>query len=329
MGNSIQAQLCSSSSESTDLMANPQFRQFIDQFSALMANTQKVSLNEARRMSTEFFSPPTLLREAVHKIQDMPIQGSDGHEIPVRLYFPNDSENLPVFIYYHRGGWVFSNIEEADPVCRKFANHLGCIVASVDYRLAPENKFPKPFNDAYDAYVWIANHAAQLGINKDQIIVGGESAGGNLAAAVALRARDEKGPSIALQLLIYPIINSTINPKTYADCADKYFITKEAMEFFWSMYLNPSDDKNNPYLSPDKAKNLSGLPPAFFITAEHDPLRLEAKSYAKQLQKAGNQAFVENFQGVIHGFFDLPVYSDAEVAQWLMILNTRLHSLLR
>ncbi len=306
-----------------DLMANPKFKSFIDQFNVLMENTQKVSLDEARRQSTEFFAPSSAPRENVVKVHDITIKAEDGFDIPVRIYNPYPDKSLPLFIYYHRGGWVFSNNVESEPVCRKFANHLGCIVAAVDFRLAPENPFPTPFNDCYNAFCWLSEHAEELGADKHKIIVGGESCGGNLAAAVALKARDEGIDSIASQLLIYPIISSTINPIAYENCADKYFLTQPAMEFFWSVYLQNSEDDQNPYASPDKTESLKNLPPALIITAEHDPLRFEAEDYANKLKQAGNCVMLERVPGVVHGFLDLPIYDDAQIIPW--IKNIGLH----
>ena len=302
---------------SQDLMADSKFRVFIGQFQKLMKSTQQVSLDEARRQSTAFFCPPELSRESVHKVTDIKVTSQEGHEIPIRLYYPTPSKNLPIIIYYHRGGWVFSNIEEADPVCRKLANHLGCIIASVDYRLAPENPFPKPLNDCYDAFCWIAEHGAELGSDAGKVIVCGESVGGNLAAAVALRARDSQGPALAAQLLIYPVISATFNEKAYKESADQHFLTKEAMQFFWSMYLqNPADAKNE-YASLDQASSLKNLPPALIVTAEHDPLHVEAEKYAEMLEKAGNHVILEKYPGVVHGFLDLPIYSDDEIVSWI------------
>lgn len=311
-----------------DLMENLQFRQFIQQFRRLMTKTQTMTLDETRKLSTEFFAPPSHPREPVHKIEDRKIKGREGNEIPVRFYTPSSGKDLPVLVYYHRGGWVFSNIEEADPVCRKLANHLDCIVASVDYRLAPENPFPKPFYDCYDAFQWISEHAHELGSRPQSLIVTGESVGGNLAASVALKARDIKGPLIAAQLLICPVITSNIQVKPYAESADQFFITKESMEFFWSMYLKNPEDAKNCYASPDHATDFSHLPPALIVIAEYDPLSVEAESYAVQLENAGNRVLVEKFSGVVHSFLDLPAYSDAEVIPWLKRIKQRLNDLL-
>jgi acetyl esterase len=311
------------------LLDNQDFIAFIAHFNKLMLSVQQTSLEEGRKECTAFFSPPDRLREEVSKITDLTVKGREGNEIPVRIYAPSFQENLPLLIYYHSGGWVFSNIEEADPLCRKLANHLGCIVASVDYRLAPENPFPKPLNDCYDSFLWLAQHAAELGANKDKVIVCGESAGGNMAAVVALQARDQNLSLIAAQLLFYPVISSNISDTAYKECPEKYFLTKESMQFFWSMYLsNPLDGKNWT-ASPDLALNFKGLPPALIITAEYDPLHIEGESYAQLLKEADNQVIVERYEGVIHRFLDLPIYSDDQVNQWLAKIKNQLDSFLK
>ncbi len=300
-----------------DLLENSKFKSFIDAFSKLRENAESMSLDEARKQSTDFFCPPSLVKEPVQQVHDIAISGREGNPIAVRLYNPNPAEDHPLFIFYHRGGWVFSNIEEADPVCRKLANHLGCIVASVDYRLAPENPFPKPFNDCYDAFLALSKKAAEYGADEDKVIVGGESAGGNLAAAVCLYARDADQYGIAAQVLLYPVISSTLNQKAYRESEDKYFMTQESMEFFWNMYLQNEEDKTNPYASPDKAQNLEKLPPALIVLAEHDPLRQEGEAFAMRLKDAGNRVLVETFPGVVHGFLDLPMYDAEETVQRL------------
>lgn len=165
----------------------------------------------------------------------------------------------------------FGNIVEADPVCRKLANHLNCVVASVDYRLAPERR---PLEDCYAATQWIAEYAAQYGGNPQALIIGGESARGNLAAAVALKARDCRRPTLQAQLLIYPIISADLKVEAYENCPDRYFMIKESMQFFWSMYLPSGDYAKDSYASLDCVTDLSQLPPAFIITAEYDPFAL-------------------------------------------------------
>lgn len=305
-----------------DLMANTKFREFINQFQSL--KSRNTTLEEARKQSGAFFCPPSLPREHVEKITDVTAKGKEGHAIPMRLYIPRQEKKLPVIVFYHRGGWVFCNVEEADPVCRKLANHLGCIIASVDYRLAPENPFPKPLDDCYDAFLWVSQHIEAFGGNPQKIVVAGESAGGNLATVVSIKARDEKGPPIAAQLLLYPVISSTINEQAYQQSADKFFITQESMQFFWNMYTQNAAAANHPYASPDKVNDLRHLPPAIMITAEHDPLCVEGELYAKQLQQAGVPTVIDCIPGVIHGFLDLPIYEDSETIAWLMRIKEHL-----
>lgn len=302
---------------SRDLLANPKFKAFIDAFSALSKTAEQLSLDEGRRLSTDFFLPSNTVYEPIQQVKNIEIIGKDKNKIPLRIFSPDLSAKLPVLIYYHRGGWVFGNIEEADPVCRKLANHLGCVVVSVGYRLAPEHPFPKPLEDCYVAVEWTADNIEKFGGDATRLIVTGESAGGNLAAAVALMARDKKGPAIAAQLLLCPVITSSINDEPYANCVDQYFLTKDAMTFFWSMYLQSSGEHQNPYASPNYAKDLSGLPPVVMITAEYDPLHHEAMQYGNQLKKAGVQVMSKCFPGVIHGFIDLPIYEDSQKLVWI------------
>lgn len=300
-----------------ELMKDPKFREFIEHFTNLMQQTHSLSFDEVRKKITEFFAPATLPREPIYQIRDLTITATEGHEIPIRIYTPNNSHNLNVFTYYHRGGWVFCNIVEADAVCRKLANHMNCVVVSVDYRLAPENPFPKPLDDCYDAFCWVSQHLEELSNGQGKHIVGGESAGGNLAAAVALRARDFHGPKADLQLLIYPIISSTLNDEVYATCLDQHFLTKQAMQFFWGCYLQNLPATDLTYASVDRAADVSRLPPAVVITGEHDPLRIEAEAYAKMLILAGNQVTMEMVPSVVHGFLDLPCYDDEQKVRWI------------
>lgn len=301
----------------TDLLANPEFKLFIEEFEKLSKTSQQLSLDESRKLSDQFFVPSHTVYERVHRVENIEIEGKNRHKIPVRLFIPNDSKGLPIIVYFHRGGWVFGNIDIADPVCRKFANHGRCIVAAVGYRLAPENPFPTPLEDCYEATKWIAAHANLIGGDPNKIITGGESAGGNLAAAVALLARDQNGPKIASQLLIYPTISSAIQEEIFDKSVDRYFLTKDAMKFFWSMYLQSSEDFNNPYASPDLTPDFSNLPPALIITAEYDPLHQEGAKYAEQLHQAGIKTTTKCFSKVIHGFLSLPIYEEYQKVEWV------------
>lgn len=315
---------------SEDLIDNPRFKAFIDAFAEISQASQEVSLDEGRRLCTQFFLPSDVVREDVKRIENVEILGKDQNKIKIRVFIPDSSStDLPMFVYFHRGGWIFGNIEEADPVCRKLANRLGCIIASVDYRLAPENPFPKPLDDCYAATQWLAENCEQFGGNKNQIIVGGESAGGNLAAAVALMARDFNGPAIVAQVLIYPMITSSLNEEVYRNCPDQYFMTKDASQFMWSAYLQDSDARNSPYASLDQAKDLSNLPPAIVVTAAFDPLRQEGENYAQRLSQGGVKTLLKTFPKLIHGFLDLPIYDESQKNIWIGQIGELLHSLFK
>lgn len=310
-----------------NLLDNLKFKEFLDAYRRLSKASDQLSLPEFRKLSTQFFVPPDTIYETINRIENVVVLGKNQNKIPIRIFIPDVSKILPVIVYFHRGGWVFGNIEEADPVCRKLANHLGCIVASVEYRLAPENPFPKPLEDCYDATQWIAKNASHFGGDRANLIVCGESAGGNLAAAVALMARDVQEPSISAQLLIYPVISSSIEDASYDKCVDRYFLTKDAMNFFWSMYLKSPGDDKNPYASPDQATDFTRLPPALIITAEYDPLRDEADKYAKNLHEAGVNVILRCFSEVIHGFIDLPFYHESQKIGWIKEIGKSLKNL--
>lgn len=299
------------------LLDNQKFRDFIEAFTALSKESEQLSLEEGRRLSTQFFLPPDTVYEPISQIKNVEIIGKEQNVIPLRIFIPSGSKRLPLLIYFHRGGWVFGNIEEADPVCRKLANHLECIVVSVGYRLAPENPFPKPLEDCYDALLWVAENGGSFGGDKENLMVCGESAGGNLAAAVALMARDKKGPSLAAQLLICPVISSKLEEAPYDSCVDQHFLTKDAMKFFWSMYLQSPENDENCYASPDKASSFANLPPALIVTAEYDPLRCEAEEYGRKLHQAATPVVSKCFPGVIHGFIDLPIYEEHQKILWI------------
>jgi acetyl esterase len=242
--------------------------------------------------------------EPVKQIKDFHIPGT-AHEIPVRMYTPEGDQPLPILVYFHGGGWALGDLESHDGVCRSLANQAGCIVVSVDYRLAPENKFPAAAEDAYAATTWVAENAASLGGNASRIAVGGDSAGGNLAAVVALMARDSGTPNLSFQLLVYPVIDKPDNFPSYAENAEGYFLTRDAMFWFYDLYTTYDTDPQNPLLFPIYAESLANLPPALVITAEFDPLRDEGEAYAQKLQSAGTPVTLTRYDGMIHGFYGM------------------------
>ncbi|PGV52311.1 esterase [Bacillus sp. AFS037270] len=209
-------------------------------------------------------------------------------------------------VYYHGGGWVIGNLDTVEVPCRMLANRSSCVVVSVDYRLAPEHKFPAAADDSYAAAKWVVENAAFIQVDPNRIAVGGDSAGGNLAAVVAKMARDKKEIRLAYQMLIYPVTNHSYATESYTENADGYLLTKDSMIWFWNHYLRNEEDGKNPYASPLQANDLSGLPPALVLTGEFDPLRDEGEAYAERLREAGVQVEETRYDGMIHGYFWMP-----------------------
>jgi acetyl esterase len=208
-------------------------------------------------------------------------------------------------VYYHGGGWVLGDLETHDATCRRLANASDCIVVAVDYRLAPEHKFPAAVEDCYAAALWAAENAASLGVDAARVAVAGDSAGGNLAAVVSLLAKQRGGPPLAHQALIYPVTDFDFQRPSYQENAEGYLLTRQAMEWFWRQYLNDDAEGADPLASPLRAPDLRGLPPATVITAEYDPLRDEGEVYAERLAQAGVPTTCVRYLGQIHGFISL------------------------
>jgi acetyl esterase len=242
--------------------------------------------------------------ESVAKVEDRTISSSNG-TIPVRVYTPEGTGPFPVLVYFHGGGWVIGSIDTIDAPCRSLANRSGCVVVSVEYRLAPEHKFPAGPEDCYAATRYVAQNAAEFNVDPQRLAIGGDSAGGNLAAAVALMARDRGGPPIAFQLLVYPVTNHSYDTASYQENADGYLLTKNGMVWFWDHYLKDAEDGHNQIASPLRALSLEGLPPASVITCEFDPLRDEGEAYAARLRESGVQVEAKRYDGLIHGAFQM------------------------
>jgi acetyl esterase len=221
----------------------------------------------------------------------------------VRLYRPG-AEPAPVLAYFHGGGWVLGSLETHHGVCATLAKLSGCVVCSVDYRMAPEHRFPAAVEDAWAATTWLAEHADAVGGRPGALAVGGDSAGGNLAAVCALRARDT-GLPLALQLLVYPATDADLDRSTYREFADGYYLTRYSMGWFWDHYL-PEGDRFHPDASPLRADDVGGTAPALVITVEFDPLRDEGEAYARRLEEAGVPVTLTRYDGTIHGFFRMP-----------------------
>jgi acetyl esterase len=247
--------------------------------------------------------------DEVASTEDRAIPGPSG-PIRVRIYRPAPageapSEALPALVYFHGGGWVIGSLDTHDGVCRALCARTPCVVVSVDYRLAPEHRFPAAVEDAWAATVWVWERARELMVSPGAVAVGGDSAGGNLAAVVALRARD-RAMALRFQLLVYPACDFAADTPSYAENADGYGLTRGTMEWFARHYLGPDGDGTSPEASPLRAGDLSGVAPALVQTAEFDPLRDEGEAYARRLAEAGVPATVTRYDGTIHGFLRLP-----------------------
>jgi acetyl esterase len=243
--------------------------------------------------------------ETVARIENRAVPGPRG-DIPVRVYTPQGRAPFPVLVYLHGGGWVIGSLDTHDPLCRYLANAAGCVVVSVDYRLAPEHPYPAAPEDAYAATRWVAANAEAVGGDPSRLAVGGDSAGGNLSAVVALMARDRGGPRLVFQLLVYPVTDApSSDHASYRENAEGYLLTRAAMDWFWDHYCAERADRADPYLCPLCAKDVSRLPPALVITAEFDPLRDEGEAYAARLREAGGRVELRRYPGMIHGFFSM------------------------
>jgi acetyl esterase len=239
----------------------------------------------------------------IGSVSECSIAGPGG-ALALRIYRPQGDGAFPLLVFFHGSGFVLCSLDTHDGMCRNLCAGAQCIVVSVDYRLAPEHKFPAGLDDCVSATRWVADHAHELSGDATRIAIGGDSAGGNLAAAAALRLRDEGGPPLCGQLLIYPVTDyHTPGTTSYEQNAEGYGLTRDTMVWFWDHYLNEPSEAANPLASPLRARDLSGLPPALVVTAEYDPLRDEGEFYAARLREAGTRAITSRWDGMNHGFF--------------------------
>ncbi|GAC1581348.1 MAG: alpha/beta hydrolase [Candidatus Elarobacter sp.] len=289
-------------------MLDPQARAFLDQIAALnRPPIESLPLAEARALFEDSFSRLGGPGAAVANVVDVEAPGPRG-PIPIRVYTPEGaSAPAPLFVFYHGGGYVCGSRDSYDAVCRLLTRESGCVVASVDYRLAPEFPAPAPFEDAYAAFEWLAFHAEELGADATRLGVGGDSAGGGLAANVALKARDAGGPAIAHQLLVYPAVSEESDGEDAPGSVHAYgtghFLTSERMRFYWKCYLPRRELTEQPYLLAANASTLRGLPPATIVMAECDPLFDQGIAYAERLRADGVPVELRVYQGMIHAFF--------------------------
>lgn len=284
---------------------HPQVQAMRDRLDAAsIPNLYTLPIEQAREQDLRGSLATAGRAEAVAEIRDLVIPGEAG-DIAARLYRPSGDGELPALVYFYGGGWSLGTLDTSDAVCRAITNMAGCGCVAVGYRLAPENKFPAAVHDCYAGAAWVAEHAAELGIDSARLAVGGDSSGGNLAAAVTLLAKERGGPRFCHQLLVYPNTDASADTESMREVVDEHFFNKNAISWYWGMYLASSDDGLNPLASPLLAPDLSGLPPATVITAELDPLRDEAESYAKKLASAGVPAEIIRYDGMMHGFFTM------------------------
>lgn len=248
-------------------------------------------------------------RPADVTVVDRTIPGPAG-DLSVRLYRPASAPadaKLPALVYAHGGGWVFGNLDSHDVLCAQLALEAGIAVFHVDYRLAPEARFPGAFDDVVAALQWVAAHGASVGIDPTRLAIGGDSAGGNLAAAVSIWARDHGGPKLQMQLLAYPVTDAVARAESYRHFEDGYGLNAATMEWFFDHYTPDKASRGDWRVSPLRAASLGGLPPALVVTAGYDPLRDEGRAYAWRLQQEGTQADLVEFGGMLHGFLSSPM----------------------
>lgn len=276
----------------------------------LKSDYAKLKPTSVRRANAKAWPRQKRLAEypspSMEKVEDLEIPMRDEVQIPVRIYRPTKEKNLKTIVFYHGGGFVLRNIDSHDDLCRRIAKKTSALVISVGYRLAPEYKFPIPVQDCYDALLWANQNATEYGGNPNNLVVMGDSAGGNLSTVVCHIARDETGPKISKQVLIYPALDARLKYPSIDKFKDGYLLTKEMLDWFVNHYAKTPDDKNNPLMSPLLAESLADLPPAFVSTSDHDPLKDEGEDYYHKLVEAGNKAIFKEYRNTIHAFANMP-----------------------
>ena len=248
----------------------------------------------------------------IHSVDHRSINGPTSN-LPIRIYRPSEENNLPALVFFHGGGWVLNFLDIYEPALRKIAKNGNFVIIAVDYQKAPEHSYPAPLDDCYATLKWVIENTKDLGVDLAAIGVGGDSAGGNLASSVALKASNEQLISLAFQLLIYPCNDYQMNYPSATNYSQGYGLTTQAMKWFWDQYLSKVEDREDPYAVPIKANSLRGVAPAILIAAEFDPLTDDVKNYYQKLIKDSVPAIYKEFAGQIHGFFNLSgVTDDAE-----------------
>lgn len=285
----------------------PEIQKFLNEYNELMKTMPKEIPVEDGRWAYEVFAMthagvPLKMR----RVEDVTAPSSDGtFQIPLRLYYPEVGKPLPCLVYYHGGGWQRGSINSHDSICRNIALKAGCVVVSVEWRLAPEHKFPIGPNDCRDAWLWVREHAKELQIDPERIAMGGDSAGGNMTASTVRRLLDEKGPLPCFQLLFYPALDLTASTKSYRIFETGFFLETQRVIYYVDHYINSAEDLKNPLVNPKVQKDLKGIPPTHIVNAALDPLLYEGVDYAKRLREAGVEATHSTVDGVIHAFLHM------------------------
>ncbi|GIF52034.1 acetyl esterase [Asanoa ferruginea] len=278
-------------------MLTPEARAIVDAIRSAAPPPEQIGPAAARKASDDRRAAQVRELEPIAKVEDLLVG-----DVPVRIYRPATGTVLSGTVFAHGGGWVLCDLDSHDPLCRSIANRARTVVVSVDYRRAPEARFPAAIDDVYAVLCWVAEHAADLGIDPARLAVAGDSAGGNLAAAAAIRARDTGGPALAAQLLLYPVLDGRMDTDSYRRFGHGFGLEATSMAWYWDQYVPDQADRSDPLAAPARADRLDGLPPAIIAAAECDPLCDEATAYAERL---GN-AWVRTYPSGFHGFLSLP-----------------------
>ncbi len=282
---------------------HPKIKEFLDTLAAEGGKATELSTPREVRASALSKWRPEFLGNVPKRGSVKQRYFSGPHaDLPINIYTPEGEGPFPAIVYFHGGGWVAGTIEMTEVQHQLVGEACGAVVVSVNYQKAPEHKFPIPFDDCYATLEWVWQNCGALNVDPEKIGIAGESAGGNIAAGVALKARDENGPKIAFQILIYPVTDHKFDYSSMIDNAKGYALSTEAMKWYWKQYINDAVDLDNPYCRPMAAKDFSNLPSTYLITADLDPLRDEGIAFSKKLDSAGNTVVYKNYPSLIHGF---------------------------
>lgn len=284
-------------------MLHPKIKAFLDSMveegvkATELSAPKEARASANRKWKAEFLGLAPKSGSVIHRYFTGP-----HADLPIAIYTPEGSGPFPAIVYFHGGGWVTGNTHMTAVQHQSVGAACGAVVVSVNYQKAPEHKFPIPFDDCYATLQWVTENAKSLNINPEQIGIAGESAGGNIAAGVCFKARDEEGPKIAFQILIYPVTNHKFDYKSMIENSQGYALTTEAMKWYWKQYLRDERDLENSYCRPLAATKFSNLPKTFIMTAELDPLRDEGIEFAKKLSSEGTEVIHRDYPTLIHGF---------------------------